>query len=211
MKKIFFILMLFLSVEMSGQISLGVKGGLNINQLILPPTIGLGHAISNADLGYFVGVSAEYEKNNFIIDCSLLFNNKKGRWEYYKEYDGFDGSLTDNINYLSLPITGGYKFDFIEDMKLVCLAGISMNYKLNSYEKFRIYGEGERADFGYRRYKKFPLGLVLTCGVETGRARISMGYDIGLTHALTTNYDAEDGVERKGYMRNFIMSVKYFF
>lgn len=211
MKKIFFILMLFLSVEMSGQISLGVKGGLNFNRLIFPSTAGFEQAVSNADLGYFVGVSAEYEKNNFVVDCSLLFNNKKGRWEYFKKYDGFDGSLTDNINYLSLPITGGYKFDFIEDMKLVCLAGISMNYKLNSYEKFRIYGEGERTVFNYRRYKKFPLALVLTCGFETGRARISMGYDIGLTHALTTNYDTEDDVERKGYMRNFIMSVKYFF
>lgn len=210
MKKIFFILMLFLSVEMSGQISYGVKGGLNINQLVLPSTIGFGHAISNADLGYFIGVSGEYEKNNFVVDCSLLFNNKKGRWEYYKEYDGFDGSLTDNINYLTLPVTGGYKFNFAEDSKVVCLTGISFNYKLNAYEKFRHDGTIEKWDYN-RVYRKFSLGWVITCGIETEKARFSIGYDIGITSSLSTTCPVSSYDGRKAYMRNFIMCFGYRF
>ena len=211
MKKILFILLILVTcVQVNAQVSYGVKAGLNINQIVLPSSIGFGSAISNADLGYFAGVSAEYEKNNFIIDCSLLFNNKKGRWEYYKEYDGFDGSLTDNVNYLTLPVTGGYKFQFGEDMKVVCQTGISFNYKLNAYEKFRHDGTIDKWDYN-RVYRKFPLGWVITCGIESGRTRFSIGYDIGITSALSTTCPTSSYDGRRAYMRNFIMCFGYQF
>jgi hypothetical protein len=178
--------MLILVTAASAQLSLGVKGGLNMSNFH-------GDELSDKDakIGFHIGILADYE---FMYSGSAiqtgLFLTTKG---FKSEYTGASGSLKyrENLMYLQLPVHYAYKLYATPGTRIVFHAGPYMAYGVGGRRKVTAgsFSDGNVKNVfgkGNMQYKRFDAGLGLGAGAEFGPILLDLGWDMGLVNISRT-------------------------
>lgn len=185
MKKIRLMLVLAVlavATVVSAQVSLGVKGGLNMSNFY-------GDELDNENvkIGFNVGLLADYEFSyNSAIQTGLFFTTKGFK------YDSQALDYTENLMYLQLPVHYAYKLDVSPGTRVVFHAGPYVAYGVGGSRKAKVGNLSGEWDVdkifgdGARQYKPFDAGLGLGVGAEFGPILVDLGWDMGLVNISNT-------------------------
>ncbi|MDO5664814.1 MAG: porin family protein [Bacteroidia bacterium] len=216
--------MLAIVTAASAQLSLGVKGGVNMSNFT-----GKEVKDTKMKLGFNVGVSADYEfMPNMAIQSGLYFVTKGATLaEKEEELLGLKvkSSIALNAMYLQVPVHFAYKLDVTPGTRLVFHAGPYIAYgvggktkakikisgdipaefkdKINEEIK-KIEGEGVNTFDKKEGIKRLDAGLGIGVGAEFGRFLVDLGWDMGL---LNLSEDKNSPVRNQ----NAYLSVGYKF
>ena len=171
------IAMLAIVTAVSAQVSLGIKGGVNMSNLVYDDEVD----DKNTKIGFNIGLAADID---FALNVGLqtgLFFSTKG----FKTDNGFTGAeYSENLMYLQLPVHLAYKVDVTPGTRVVLHAGPYAAYgvggsrdrdgNLVDISVDNIFGDGTY------QYKPFDAGLGLGVGAEMGAFLIDLGWDMGL-------------------------------
>ncbi|MDD4778245.1 MAG: porin family protein [Fermentimonas sp.] len=166
----------------SAQVSLGIKGGVNMSNLY-------GDEVTNENIkiGFNVGLLADIDFSyNSAIQTGLFFTTKGFK------YDSENLDYTENLMYLQLPVHYAYKLDVSPGTRVVFHAGPYAAYGVGGSRKLdvgesgslevdKIFGDG---DF---QYKPFDAGVGLGVGAEFGPILVDLGWDFGLVNISNAN------------------------
>lgn len=228
----FVVAMLAMVIVASAQISLGVKGGLNMSNFS-----GDGADNTKMKLGYQVGVFGDYEfMPNMAIQSGLFFTTKGAK---LSETSGekkvgdikisSSAEITANAMYLQAPIHFVYKIDVTPGTRVVFRAGPYLAYgiggKMKGNVDVKISGNVpasmkdavdkyvKQLNDQIKDYntfekdtglKRFDAGLGVGAGIELGQFLVDIGWDMGLINISN---------EKKGNIKsqNAYLSVGYKF
>lgn len=203
MKKLKFTLLtvaLMVATMASAQVSLGIKGGLNMSNLLVNDD----QNTENMKLGYHVGLAADYEfMPSMAIQTGLFFTTKGATIK------NNDGSLeyTRNLMYLQVPVHFAYKVDVTPGTRVVFHAGPYLAYGVGGSYKTKVGTLNFQNDkiFGTAdgQYKPFDAGLGLGVGAEFGPMLLDLGWDMGLVNISNTSTSVKN--------QNAYISVGYRF
>ncbi len=175
------IAMLAIVTAASAQLNLGVKGGLNMSNMV-------GDEINdnNMKLGFHVGLAADYDfAPSMAIQTGLFFTTKGF------QYKANSLEYTENLMYLQLPVHFAYKQEVTPGTRIVFHAGPYVAYGLAGKRSFKagsIEGSGDKIfGDGLLQYKPFDAGLGLGVGAEFGRLLVDVGWDMGLVNISNVN------------------------
>jgi hypothetical protein len=197
--------MLILVTAASAQMSLGVKGGLNISNFH-------GDELSNKDakIGFHIGILADYEfMYSHAIQTGLFLTTKGFKSEYTSAVGNF--KYRENLMYLQLPVHYAYKLYVSPGTRVVFHAGPYMACGVGGRRKATsgsLLGEWENVKKvfgdGNMQYKRFDAGLGLGVGAEFGPILLDLGWDMGLVNISRT---------RNGNIKNqnAVLSIGYKF
>lgn len=167
----------------SAQVSLGVKGGVNMSNFY-------GDELDNENLkiGFNVGLLADYEFSyNSAVQTGLFFTTKGFK------YDSQALDYTENLMYLQLPVHYAYKLDVSPGTRVVFHAGPYAAYGVGGSRKAKLGNLSGEWDVdkifgdGARQYKAFDAGLGLGVGAEFGPILVDLGWDMGLVNISNTD------------------------
>lgn len=204
MKKMKFTLiaaMLLMVTLASAQVSLGIKGGVNMSNFY-------GDELNdnNLKIGFNAGLSADFDFSpNSAIQTGLFFTTKGAK------YGSASAEFTVNPMYLQLPLHYAYKIDVTPGTRVVLHAGPYAAYGVAGKMKLKgsagdISGETDGTNvFGDNKLlKPFDAGLGLGVGAEFGQISLDLGWDMGLVNiSNTSNGDIKN--------QNAYLSVGYKF
>lgn len=178
--------MLVLVTAASAQVSLGIKGGVNMSNFY-------GDELNdkNVKIGFHVGLAADYDfAYNSAIQTGLFFTTKG----FKSENADWDAEYSENLMYLQLPVHYAYKLDVSPGTRVVFHAGPYVAYGVGGSRKAsvgNISGEWDVDKIfgdGTTQYKPFDAGLGLGVGAEFGQILLDLGWDMGLVNiSHTTN------------------------
>lgn len=205
----FVVAMLAMVIVASAQISLGVKGGLNMSNFS-----GDGADNTKMKLGYQVGVFGDYEfMPNMAIQSGLFFITKGAKKTLSTEGEVGDikisssAEITANAMYLQAPIHFVYKIDVTPGTRVVFRAGPYLAYGIGDKRKSNVNDEisgnvpasmKDAVDKYVRQLKDdikindqdifkkntglkhFDTGLGVGAGIELGQFLVDIGWDMGL-------------------------------
>ncbi len=185
MKKIrlFLVLAMFaVATAVSAQVSLGVKGGVNMSNFY-------GEELDNENvkIGFNVGLLADIDFSyNSAIQTGLFFTPKGAKYD--SSFGEATGEISSNPMYLQLPIHYAYKLDVTPGSRIVFHAGPYAAYGVGG--KWKASGSLGNWDgaidgdlFGDNApLKRFDTGLGLGVGAEFGPILVDLGWDMGLVN-----------------------------
>lgn len=189
--------MLAIVTVASAQMSLGIKGGLNMSNF----TGKNASDIYKSKIGFNVGVAADYEfMPNMAIQSGLFLTTKGAN---FKKVD----KASIDLMYLQVPIHLAYKVDVTPGTRVVLHAGPYVAYGVSGKAKydgksFDLFKEYEILGTKYSAMKRFDAGLGIGAGAEFGPLLLDLGWDFGLVK-LNDNSDLKNG--------NAYLSVGYKF
>lgn len=203
MKKIrLFLLVAMVAVTTvaSAQISLGVKGGMNMSNYY-------GDELSdkNVKIGFNIGLAADYQfAYGHYIQSGLFFTTKGAK--YSTETTNAKIEYTINPMYLQLPIHYAYKLEIAPETRIVFHGGPYMAYGVGGKTKVKgnvgnLSGERDGQNVfgdGVGQLKSFDAGLGLGVGAEFGAFLVDLGWDVGLTNL--SNSDNGDIKNQNAYL-----------
>ncbi len=172
-KRLIFVLAIFaVATAVSAQVSLGLKGGINLSNVY-------GDDVSNTDakIGFHAGILADFEFSyNSAIQSGLIFTTKG--------YKGGD-EVKANSMYLQLPVHYAYKLDVSPGTRIVFHGGPYAAYgvggKITNGVEMDIFG-----DEGF--FKRFDAGLGIGVGAEFGPMILDLGWDFGLLDIVDDDF-----------------------
>lgn len=180
--------MLAIVTAASAQLNLGVKGGLNMSNMV-------GDEINdnNMKLGFHVGLAADYDfAPSMAIQTGLLFTTKGTE---------LNDNNNSNLMYLQVPVHFAYKQEVTPGTRIVFHAGPYVAYGIGG--KSKILGI-EYDSFGDNSLKPFDAGLGLGVGAEFGRFIADIGWDMGLVNIASDTAEFFRGKTRN---QNAYLSV----
>jgi len=175
------VVMLTMVTAVSAQVNLGIKGGVNMSNLVYDDEVD----DQNPKIGFNVGLALDYEfMPGSAIQTGLFFTTKG----FKAENTSLDAEYTENLMYLQLPVHYAYKLDVTPGTRLVFHAGPYVAYGVGGSRKVdagNLSGEWDVDDiFGdeARQYDAFDAGLGLGVGAEFGSFLLDLGWDLGLVN-----------------------------
>ncbi|HAR38944.1 MAG: hypothetical protein A2W86_13635 [Bacteroidetes bacterium GWD2_45_23] len=195
--------MLAIVTGVSAQLNLGIKGGVNMSNLVYDDEID----DNNPKIGFNVGLALDYEfLPSSAIQTGLFFTTKG-----FKAVDAtLDAEYTENLMYLQLPLHYAYKVDVTPGTRVVFHAGPYAAYGVGGSREAKVGNLTGEWDvdkiFGdeNRQYKPFDAGLGLGVGAEFGPILLDLGWDMGLVNIS----NADNGNVKN---QNAYLSVGYKF
>lgn len=168
----------------SAQVSLGIKGGLNMSNFGGGDTKD-GYKMK---LGYNVGVAADFEfANGFAVQSGLFFTTKGSKITAIEV--GENNKIVSNVNlqYLQVPVYLAYKVPVTFDTRVVFHAGPYVAYGIGGETKTTVTLLGNSVtktsnSFDEEGINEFDAGLGLGVGAEFGKFLVDLGWDIGLVN-----------------------------
>lgn len=164
-KRLVLVLVIFaVAASVSAQVSLGIKGGVNLSNVYGKDVSG-----NNAKIGFHAGILADFDFSyNSAIQSGIFFTTK-----------GFKGEGNEKVNsmYLQLPVHYAYKLDVSPGTRIVFHGGPYVAYGIGG----KITNGGEMDTFGNEGiFKRFDAGLGIGVGAEFGPMLLDLGWDFGL-------------------------------
>lgn len=171
--KLIFLLLFALLVQTSKAQVFGVKGGINFANMTFSTS---GMDISPKSIvGFHVGPVADFELHESLyFNTGLLYSLKGFKLEFEGE------GVTEQLNYLEIPLNIAYKFSTSETTNFFIQAGPYLGYALSG--KNKMDGETVDVEFGDGQMKRFDLGLGIGLGLELGPIVPSVSYQFGLAN-----------------------------
>lgn len=202
MKITLVVAMLAMVTAMSAQVSLGVKGGVNMSNFM-----GSDVKDTKMKIGFHAGVAADYDfAPNMAVQSGLYFVTKGAKLsESESSLLGVKtkASAVTNAMYLQVPVHFAYKMDVTPGTRLVFHAGPYVAYgiggktksntkvtgdipenlkdKINEELK-KLNGKGVDTFHKDNGLKRFDAGLGLGVGAEFGQILFDLGWDMGLVN-----------------------------
>ena len=178
--------MLAIVTVASAQMNLGIKGGLNMSNMV-------GDEINdnNMKLGFHVGLAVDYNFTpSMAIQTGLFFTTKGMKSE--GSFLGITGSSTTNLMYLQLPVHFAYKQEVTPETRIIFHAGPYVAYgvagKITAeVEGLKVADSDKVFGDGVTQLKPFDAGLGLGVGAEFGRFLVDIGWDMGLVNLANTD------------------------
>lgn len=194
------LLAVFAAVTVSAQdLRWGATGALNFSWA---------HSSVNSSdcyIGFHAGVKAELDfseiiTDGFYLDGKLLYTLKGGDWAGFHQ----------NLGYLELPVTLGYRYPVGGDVALI--AGLGPYFGLGIIGK-NVVSEGDtkiKTDLFGESYKRFDFGLNYQLGVELwDEWQIFLGFEHSLLNIVKSHYDGDN--EAKIRPLNFYVGTAFMF
>ena len=197
------IAMLAIVTAVSAQVSLGIKGGVNMSNFVYDDEVD----DKNPKIGFNIGLAADIDFAPTMALQTGLFFSTKG---FKSVNDAMDAEYTENLMYLQLPLHLAYKVDVTPGTRVVFHAGPYAAYGVGGSREAKVGNlSGERdvdKIFGDAdgQYKPFDAGLGLGVGAEMGAFLIDLGWDMGMV-----NISNRDNGNTKN--QNAYLSVGYKF
>jgi opacity protein-like surface antigen len=180
-----------------GQINFGIKAGVNLSN-----TKNIGSPDSKTKLGFNGGILAEIElSKKLIIQPEILYSGKGHKFPKTT----FNGGGTLNLNYVSIPLLGGFR----PNDKLSILLGPEFNFLTKANSKF----DGSNHDVS-KNYRKFDLAIDLGVAYNIKKGlgvelRYSYGFEDLADVILTDQFGNDMGTDRIGSNRVFQFGLFY--
>ncbi|MDK2852147.1 MAG: hypothetical protein PWQ38_412 [Proteiniphilum sp.] len=191
------IALLAVVTAVSAQVSLGIKGGMNLSNLVYDDEVN----DKNPKIGFNIGLAADVDfAPNVALQSGLFFSTKGSKLVV----DGMDAEFTENLMYLQLPVHIAYKVDVTPGTRVVFHAGPYAAYGVGGSREAKVgtlSGEWDVDDiFGdaNRQYKPFDAGLGLGVGAEFGAFLVDLGWDMGLVNI--SNWDNGNVKNQNAYL-----------
>jgi hypothetical protein len=197
------VVMLAVVTAVSAQVSLGIKGGVNMSNFVYDDEVD----DKNPKIGFNIGLAADVDfAPNVALQTGLFFSTKG----FKTVNDALDAEYTENLMYLQLPLHLAYKVDVSPGTRVVLHAGPYAAYGVGGkreakvgdlsgiWDVDKIFGEADG------QYKPFDAGLGLGVGAEMGAFLIDLGWDMGMV-----NISNRDNGNTKN--QNAYLSVGYKF
>jgi hypothetical protein len=190
----FFLCTVCISTAAFGQVSFGVKGGLNFNDISLKDRPAELRDDANMALGFHLGVYSRIsisEKFAFIPELQFVQRGAKS------------GGTRINLNYIELPLLISYA-----PIKILAIeAGPDFSYKISA----RARANGNSANLNDIYKNDFDLGLVSGVRVPLGKLSIIARYYVGLVSLSDVHYATQNGQQTttKEYARSVQIGVAY--
>lgn len=196
--KLLFLFLVVLITKQSYAQSIGLKGGLNLSNMLIKDDTETYSEDFKMKLGYQFGAIAEFPISNiFSFETGLLLTTKGYRITEEESEDGDTYKYTEKLNllYLDIPLTGKASFN-IGNAKVYGLFGPYIGFGLSGKYK-AIYeetsdGETEReeeeetvewgSDEDESDIKRLDYGLVMGAGVEFKSFQLGLNYNFGLAN-----------------------------
>lgn len=189
------VVMLAIVTAVSAQMSLGIKGGVNMSNLVYDDEVN----DKNPKIGFNIGLAADVEFAPSVALQTGLFFTTKG----YK-FDSESLDYTENLMYVQLPLHLAYKIDVMPGTRVVLHAGPYAAYGVGGSRKAdvgnltaewdvdKIFGDGAR------QYKPFDAGAGIGVGAEFGAILVDLGWDMGLINI--SNNDSGSVKNQNAYL-----------
>lgn len=197
------IAMLAIVTAVSAQVSLGIKGGVNMSNFVYDDEVN----DKNPKIGFNIGLAADVDFAPNMALQTGLFLSTKG---FKTVNDAIDVEYTENLMYLQLPLHLAYKVDVTPGSRIVFHAGPYAAYGVGGSRKAKVGNLSGEWDvdkiFGDAngQYKPFDAGLGLGVGAEMGAFLLDLGWDMGMV-----NISNRDNGNTKN--QNAYLSVGYKF
>jgi len=197
------IAMLAIVTAVSAQVSLGIKGGVNMSNFVYDDEMN----DKNPKIGFNIGLAADVDFTPNMALQTGLFLSTKG---FKTVNDAIDVEYTENLMYLQLPLHLAYKVDVTPGSRIVFHAGPYAAYGVGGSREAKVGNLSGEWDvdkiFGDAngQYKPFDAGLGLGVGAEMGAFLIDLGWDMGMV-----NISNRDNGNTKN--QNAYLSVGYKF
>src|SRR5690606_11980126 len=108
--------MLAIVTVVSAQVNLGIKGGVNMSNLVYDDEVD----DKSPKIGFHVGLALDYEfMPSSAIQTGLFFTTKG----FKAESTSLDAEYTENLMYLQVPLHYAYKVDVMPGTRIVFHAG----------------------------------------------------------------------------------------
>ena len=175
------VVMLAIVTAVSAQMSLGIKGGVNVSNLVYDDEVD----DKNPKIGFNIGLAADFDFAPSVALQTGLFFTTKG---FKAVNETIDAEYTENLMYVQLPVHLAYKMDVMPGTRIVFHAGPYAAYGVGGSRKATVGDLTSEWDvdkiFGdaARQYKPFDAGLGLGVGAEFGAMLIDLGWDMGLVN-----------------------------
>lgn len=190
-------LVIFCLIQSFGQISFGLKAGLNLGDI---KNIGL--TDHSTRLGLNGGLFTEIEiSEKFITRPELLYSIKGDKFPSTE----FNGGGTLSLNYFSIPLLGGFR----PSDKFTILLGPEFGFLMSANSKF----DGSNHDIS-KNFRKFDLAMNLgsSFNLKNGlgfELRYSHGFEKLVDVSITDQSGNEIGNDKVGSNRVFQIGVFY--
>lgn len=191
------IAMLAIVTAVSAQVSLGIKGGVNMSNLVYDDEVD----DKNPKIGFNIGLAADVDFTPNMALQTGLFLSTKG---FKTVNDAIDVEYTENLMYLQLPLHLAYKVDVTPGSRIVFHAGPYAAYGVGGSRKANVGNLSGEWDvdkiFGDAngQYKPFDAGLGLGVGAEMGAFLIDLGWDMGMVNI--SNHDNGNTKNQNAYL-----------
>ncbi|MBF6627472.1 MAG: PorT family protein [Proteiniphilum sp.] len=175
------VVMLAIVTAVSAQMSLGIKGGVNMSNLVYDDEVD----DKNPKIGFNIGLAADFEFAPSVALQTGLFFTTKG---FKAVNETIDAEYTENLMYVQLPLHLAYKIDVMPGTRVVLHAGPYAAYGVGGSRKAEVGNLSTEWDvdkiFGdaARQYKPFDAGVGLGVGAEFGAILVDLGWDMGLVN-----------------------------
>ena len=171
--------------------SFGVKGGLNLANMIVEDEDG--GPITGDELkmnpGFHIGAAFDYPFSDILsLETGLILNTKG--FKIKEELSAI--TLKTNLIYIDIPITLKASYD-LGGVKLYGLAGPYVGMGLSGKNKVEMDDEtdSEKIVWGNNvdtdNYKRLDMGLSFGGGIEISTIQIGISYDLGLANIFPDN------------------------
>ena len=185
------------------QVKVGVQAGANVSGFASSSSM---PAENSSQMGYQLGVTADYEFNNHLVLTSgLSFIRRNGKLELGQNYYPSDGSfmrfprVETAVNYLQSPLTVGYRFHCGDGFSLTPCVGLYAAYGLGAgscaldvkAENGEISSEGWKPLQGNREHglnglRRWDWGGTAVLKAIIGRHYMAeLSYSLGIMKAQT--------------------------
>lgn len=216
MKKIILTLILFTSISIvfhtqaQKEWSLGAKVGLNTSNA------GGDYSEAKSQLGYNLGIIADYNFNtNLFFRTGLDFTSKGAKYENNFGYRkrGY------RLNYLQLPVSIGYRLGITDNINLVANAGGYLAYGIYARRKYSAstswcgtppiteYVNHTDKGFDNSGMHPFDCGVLGGVGIEYKQYMLLVNYELGLFNTMKS----QEGGDPVWKNRNWTFSFGYKF
>lgn len=160
---------------------------------------------SDAYIGFNAGVKVEmdfsdYITDGFYLDGRLLYTLKGGRWAGYHQ----------NLGYLELPVTLGYRYRINDDVALMGGLGPYFGLGIVGKDVQKNDGTKVKTDIFGEGYKRFDFGLNYQIGVEMmSNWQVFLGLEHSLMNIMKSKFTEASDVKVRPI--NFYIGTAYMF
>lgn len=192
--KLFAVVILLTMATTSFAQKFGVKGGLNLSNILMKDDEGTYSDDYKMNPGFHIGATAEFSLSEIAaFETGLLLSTKGFKSSEKETFGGetFESKITANLLYLHIPLTAKAYFNVGGAKVYGALGpyiGMGLSGKTKSEETIDGETESEEEDVEWGSdeeqddIKRLDYGLTAGAGVEINSILIGVSYDFGLAN-----------------------------
>jgi hypothetical protein len=181
--------------------TIGIKGGLNLSNMIMKDDNGTYSDEFKMNPGFHIGIIMDIPFSNIIsLETGLLLDTKGAKEK--DDYNGVASTWKMNLYYLDIPVTFKALHELNSNVKLYGVIGpyigIGLSGKMKSVVEYQGNKETDEEDIEWGNdenedmLKRFDFGITFGGGVEISTFLIGISYDLGLANISTyTDYGSK--------------------